>query len=146
MTAADLDSALAAIAVAVALVLLAVALRDAVTAPVPFAVLVLGVVYAAPAGGRTIPVPLYGAALLLVAELAAWSIDERVAEHAEAGLAARRLAAVLGVALLAAIAGTAVLAAARAGVERDAALTAAGAAALVAILGLLVRQAGRAPS
>ena len=148
MTAADLDSALALIAVAAALVLLAVAARNAETAPIPFAVLVLGLVYAAPAGGRTIPVPLYGAALLLVAELASWSIHERVRQRAEPGLAARRLAAVLALAALAAAGGTVVLVAARADAAGSAALTAAGAAAVVAVVAvlvLLVRQAERGP-
>jgi hypothetical protein len=60
-----------------AIVLLSLALTAGRSAPIPFALLLLGAVYAIPHGERAIPTPIYGGVLLLTAELAHWSLEER---------------------------------------------------------------------
>jgi hypothetical protein len=89
--------------------------------------------------------PLYGSALLVAAELAYWSLDERPRQRVEAGVARRRLLAVLGIAAAAIPASALVLAVARVDLPRSPALTAAGAAALVGCVALLTAIARRAP-
>ena len=132
---------LAGAAAAIVLVSAAVATRR--TAPIPLALLLLGVMYALPDGDRAVPAPVYGGALLLTAELAYWSLDEHLLQRVEPGLLARRLVAILAVVAAAILAGAVVLAASDAGVARSAAVTAAGAAAVVACAALLAALASR---
>jgi hypothetical protein len=124
-----------------AILLLLVALTAGRTAPIPFALLLLGAIYAIPDGDRAIAAPIYGGGLLLTAELAYWSLDERVRRRVQAGVATPRLLAILAVAAAAIPSGALVLIAAEANVSRSPVLTAAGAAAIVACIGLLAALA-----
>ena len=89
------------------------------------------------------PAPLAGGLLLLAAELVAASIDERIPVRAEAGVRAARLRTIGWVAALGTAAGALVLAVEGLGASRSTPLTLAGAAAVVACLALLARQAPR---
>lgn len=124
-----------------AILLLLVALTAGRTAPIPFALLLLGAIYAIPDGDRAIAAPIYGAGLLLTAELAYWSLDERVRRRVQAGVATPRLLAILAVAAATIPSGALVLIAAEADVSRSPVLTATGAAAIVACIGLLTALA-----
>ena len=126
---------------AAAILLLSLALAAARSAPIPFAVLLLGAIYTIPEGDRAIAAPIYASALLLVAELAYWSLDERVRQRVQVGTFGPRLVAILAVGAAAAPASALVLIAAEADVARSPALTAAGAAAVVACVGLLTALA-----
>ena len=126
---------------AAAILLLSLALAAARSAPIPFAVLLLGAIYTIPEGDRAIAAPIYASALLLVAELAYWSLDERVRQRVQVGTFTPRLVAMLAVGAAAAPANALVLIAAEADVARSPALTAAGAAAVVACVGLLTALA-----
>ncbi len=109
--------------------------------PIPFALLVLGAIYAIPDGDRAIAVPIYGSALLLTAELAYWALDERIQQRVQGGVSRLRLLAILAVAAAAIPASGLVLIAAEADVSRSPAITAAGAAAIVACVALLTELA-----
>lgn len=124
-----------------AILLLSLAIAAARSAPIPFAVLLLGAIYTIPEGDRAIAAPIYASALLLVAELAYWSLDERVRQRVQVGAFTPRLVAILAVGAAAAPASALVLIAAEADVARSPALTAAGAAAVVACVGLLTALA-----
>jgi hypothetical protein len=124
-----------------ATLLLLLALIAARSAPIPFALLLLGMVYAVPQGDRAVPAPLYAGALLLTAELAYWSLDERVHGRIEAGAATPRLVAILAVAAAGIGASALPLAAAEADVTRSPATTAAGAAAILGCIALLAALA-----
>jgi hypothetical protein len=126
---------------AAATILMGLALAARRSAPIPPALLVLGAIYVIPHGDRAIPEPIYGSALLLSAELAYWSLDERVPQRVHAGVGRPRLLAILAVATAAIPASGLVLIAAEADVARSPALTAAGAAAIVACVGLLIALA-----
>lgn len=126
---------------AAATLLLSLALAAARSSPIPFAVLLLGAIYTIPEGDRAIAAPIYASALLLVAELAYWSLDERVRQRIQVGAFTPRLVAILAVGAAAAPASSLVLVAAEADVARSPALTAAGAAAVVACVGLLTALA-----
>jgi hypothetical protein len=137
---------LAGAAVAVLLVFFAVLAER--TAMVPSALVLLGAVFAIPEGGHGVWTPLYGAGLLLCAELAYWSLESRVDQRVHGDVVTPRLAAILLVTALSVAAGAVVLLAAEADVGRSPATTAAAALAIVASAGLLVlltagRQAGR---
>jgi hypothetical protein len=121
--------------------LLSLALAAARSAPIPFALLLLGAIYAIPHGDRAIAAPIYSSALLLTAELAYWSLDERVHQRAQADVLTPRLLAILAVSAAAIPAGALVLIAAEADVPRSPAITAAGAAAIVACIALLTALA-----
>jgi hypothetical protein len=110
---------------------------------IPVALLLLGAIYAIPDGDRPVAAPIYGSGLLLTAELAYWSLDERVRGrvHPGVGVAAPRLLAIVAVTAAAIPAAFLVLLAAEADLARSPALTAAGAAAIVACLGLLAALA-----
>ena len=118
--------------------LLALALAAAHPAAVPFALLLLGAVYALPAGHHVIAAPIYGSVLLVTGELAYWSLDERIRERAEVGVELPRLLATLAVGVAAIPVSVLVLAAADAEVPRSPASTAVGAAAVVACVAMLV--------
>lgn len=122
---------------ALATLLLAVALAAGRTAPITFALLLLGAIYETRHGDRAITAPLYGSGLLLTAELAHWSLDERVRQRVDAGVVTPRLLAILAATAAAMPASALVLIAADADLLRSPALTAAGAAAVVACVWLL---------
>jgi hypothetical protein len=126
---------------AAATLLLSLALTAARSAPIPFSLLLMGAIYAIPDGDRALAAPIYGSALLLTAELAYWSLDERVPQRVQAGVFTPRLLAILAVSAGAIPASALVLIAAEADVARSPALTAAGAAAVVACVALLTAVA-----
>ena len=105
------------------------------------ALLLLGAIYAIPDGDRAIAAPIYGSALLLIAELTYWALDERIQQRVQAGVSRPRLLAILAVAAAAIPASGLVLIAAEADVERSPAITAAGAAAVVACVAILTAVA-----
>jgi hypothetical protein len=119
----------------------ALALAAARSAPIPFALLLLGAIYAIPEGERALAAPIYASALLLTAELAYWSLDERGDQRVQGGVVMPRLLAVLAVSAAAIPASALVLVAAEADVARSPAITAAGAAAVVACVALLTALA-----
>lgn len=120
-----------------AALLLSLALVTGRSAPIPFALLLLGAVYAIPAGDRAVWAPVYGAGLLLCAELAYWSLEFRVVQRVHGDVITPRLLAVLGVAGVSLAAGALVLLAAEAGLGRSPATTAAAALAVAGCVGLL---------
>ena len=102
--------AIAAVAALPGIVALALALVSGWPAPVPLAVVSLGASYAVSLHGhRAIDgrAPLVGAGLVLVAELAYWSLEQQSAVGEESGLQLRRalsiLATTFGSAVVAAI-------------------------------------------
>jgi hypothetical protein len=128
-------------AAAAATLLLSLALAAARSTPIPFALLLLGAMYAIPEGERAIAAPIYGGALLLTAELAYWSLDERLRQRVQAGVFAPRLLGILAVSAAAIPASALALLVAEADVARSPATTAAGAAAVVACVALLTALA-----
>ena len=112
--------------------LMALALAGGRPGAVPFALLLLGAVYALPA------VPVYGSALLVAGELAYWSLDERLRERAHPGVEVPRLLGVLAVGAAAIPVSALALVAGDADIPRSPAGTAAGAAAVVACAALFV--------
>lgn len=130
---------------------LTIAMAARASAAVTLALLLLGVEYAVSLGfGRAridLAAPVVGAALLVVGELAHWSLDERVAALSGSGLGARRLALLAGSAAVGILAASAVLAVAGlAGLaaRRSLPLTIGGCAAAGAALALLAALARRA--
>jgi hypothetical protein len=130
-------SAPALVGAALAIALLSVGLTTARSTPIPFALLLLGAVYAIPDADRAAAAPIFGSALLLTGELAYWSLDERVLIRLHSGVLMPRLLAILAVAAAAIPASTLALVTAEAGVARSPATTAAGGAAIVACIALL---------
>jgi hypothetical protein len=126
---------------AAATVLLSLALAAARSAPIPFALLLLGAIYTIPDGERAIAAPIYGSALLLTAELAYWSLDERVRQRVQAGVFVPRLLAILAVSAAAIPPSALALIAAEANVTRSPATTAAGAAAVAGCIALVTALA-----
>jgi len=87
--------------------------------------------------------PVYAAGLVLVAELAFWSVERRIAAWSDPAIAERRLAQLLGVCVGAAAVAALVLVVAAASVGGGLALEAIGVAAAIgalALLGVLVRR------
>ena len=112
------------------------------------ALLLLGATYLVPEGDRAIPAPIYGGALLLIAELAYWSLDERAPGRVEPGTAAPRVIGILAVVATGVAAGALVLLASEPEVARSPARTAAGVGAILACIAVLAvlaraRYAGR---
>jgi hypothetical protein len=139
--------------VASAVLLVSLALLTGRAAPISFSLVLLGAVYVVPDGDREIWAPLYGSGLLLLAELAYWSLESRVDQRVYGDVVTPRLVAVLLVASLSVPAGALVLLAADAGVGRSPAMTAVAALAVIACVGLLAvlatapgRGAQRTPS
>ncbi|MEP6978251.1 MAG: hypothetical protein ABI948_09390 [Thermoleophilia bacterium] len=90
--------AVAAIAAAPGLVALAFALVSGWPAPLPWAVVALGACYAVSLHGQHAidgRAPIVGGVLVLVAELAYWSLERRTPVGDEAGLHRRRALSVL---------------------------------------------------
>ena len=79
------------------MVFIAGALVSGRIAPLAIAIVLLGAVYVIPGVDGALPVSIYAGALLLTAELAWWSIDERVPARVELGTRDKRLAALLAV-------------------------------------------------
>ena len=107
------------------------------------ALVLLGAIYVVPEGDRAIPAPIYGGALLLIAELAYWSLDELAPGRVEPGTATPRLIGILAVVATGVAAGALVLLASESDVARSPARTAAGVGAIlacVAVLGTLARS------
>jgi hypothetical protein len=126
---------------AVATLLLSLALVGGRSAPIPLALLVLGALYAIPEGDRAVGAPFYGSGLLITAELAYWSLDERLRQRVQTDVITPRLLAILAVAAVAIVASALVMVAAEADVERSPGLTALAAAAVIACIGLLTALA-----
>jgi hypothetical protein len=148
-TALDAEQSAAVVAgAAAATFLLALAVAAGRSAPIPFAVLLLGATYAIPEGDPAVAAPICGSALLVTAELAYWSLDQRVPQQVHPGAVTARLLAILALAAAAIPASALVLIAAEADVARSPAITAAGAAAIVACVGLLaaLARASAAPT
>ena len=122
----------------IAALLVAVALVTGRGTPVLGALVLLGVAYVTSDGGPAIPSPLYAGMLLLMAELAFWSLDEREAGRVEPGTGAPRLRAILAVAATGVAASALVLLASEANTERSPETTAAGVAAVLGCVGVLV--------
>jgi hypothetical protein len=131
---------------AFALIALLVALAGGPSSAVPWALAALGGEYAAwlalRDGGVDTRAPLYGAELLLVAELSYWVIDRRSAARADQELDVRRAVTLL-ILLAASIAlGALLLAASSVTIGGGVALEAlgvAGAVALLVVVAILVR-------
>ena len=123
--------------------LLALALLTGRFWPVGLVLVLLGTIYVVPGGDRAIPAPIYGGALLLIAELAYWSVDDRAAGRIEPGTARPRLLGILAVVATGVAAGALVLFASESDVARSPARTLAGVGAIlacVAVLGALSRS------
>ena len=88
--------------------------------------------------------PFYAAGLLLLAEVAYWSIDLRVAGREDAALMLRRVGALTGLALVSVAVGTFVIAASAVSLSSGLLWDAIGGAAAVATLAVLARLARRA--
>jgi hypothetical protein len=122
-----------------AALLVAVALVGGLRTPVFAALVLLGAIF--PEGGRALPAPIYAGVMLLAAELALWSLDEREPARAEPGTGAPRLRGVLAVAATGVAASALVLLASETDVTRSPAATAAGVVAILGCLGILVALA-----
>ena len=129
-----------------AVVLVSLALVTGRAAPLPFALVLLGAVYAVPEGERAVWAPLYGSGLLVCAELAYWSLESRVSQPVHGDVVTPRLAAVLLLGAASVPAGALVLLAAEAGLDRSPATTAVAALALAACVGLLAMLARARPA
>jgi hypothetical protein len=126
---------------AAATILLSLAVVWRRSAPIPFALLVLGALYAIPDGDRAVGAPFYGGVLLITAELAYWSLDERIPQRVQTDVVTPRLLAILALGAVAIVASALVLLAAEADVARSPGTTAAAAAAVLACIGLLTALA-----
>ena len=125
------------LAVASATVLLAAALAAGHVTPAFVAVLLLGAIYVIPESDRALPAPIYAGTLLLTAELAFWSLDERELSRVEPGTGTPRLRGILVVAAVGVPAAWLVELASEADIVRSPAWTAAGAAAILACVAIL---------
>ena len=108
--------------------------------------MLLGALYVIPEGERALGPALYGAGLLLMAELAYWSLESRVTQPVHGDVVTPRLAAVLLLAAASVPAGALVLLAAEAGLDRSPATTAAAALAVAGCVGLLAVLARARPA
>jgi hypothetical protein len=108
---------------------------------VSVALLLLATMYVVPEGDRAIPAPIYGGALLLIAELAFWSLDERAPGRVEPGTGMPRLIGILALVATAVGAGALVLLASESEVARSPARTATGIGAILACIAVLAALA-----
>jgi hypothetical protein len=106
-------------------------------------VLLLGAIYVIPDGDRMTPAPIYAGGLLLIAELALWSLDERGPARVEPGTAMPRLLGILAVVATGVAAGELVRLASESDVARSPARTAGGVAAILACVAVLAALATR---
>ena len=129
-----------------AVLFVSLALVTGRAAPIPFALVLLGALYAVPEGERAVWAPLYGSGLLVCAELAYWSLESRVTQPVHGDVVTPRLAAVLLLAAASVPAGALVLLAAEAGLDRSPATTAVAALAVAGCVGLLAVLARARPA
>jgi hypothetical protein len=122
-------------AAAAAAVLVAAALVTGFITPVFAALVLLGAIF--PDGGQALPAPVYAGVLLLTAELAFWSLDERAPGRLEPGTGAPRLRGIAAVTAIGVAASALVLLASEADTTRSPVATAIGVAAILAALGVL---------
>jgi hypothetical protein len=129
-----------------AVFLLVVGLALGRSAAVPWAIVGLGVAYAATLEGDDLDgrVPLYAAGLLVTAELAYWALHLRDSARDEPGMALRRLIGLLIAAAAAVIAGSLLVAVAQFPLRGGLAVEAVGLAAAVGALTILFMAARRA--
>jgi hypothetical protein len=134
----------------VAIALLAAALGFGWPAGIPWALSVLGGEFVGAlyvrGGSLDVAAAVYGAALLLTAELAYWSLDARTRSDDQAGLALRRGAVVLMVGIGSLGIGLVGVAVARLRVEGSLALTAVAVGAAVLALVIVAAMARRTGS
>jgi hypothetical protein len=130
----------AAVAVGATL-LLPLALVTGRSTPISIALVLLGAIYIVPEGDRAVPAPMYAGALLLIAELAFWSLDERTPGRVEPGTGTPRLLGVLGVGATGVAASALVLLASEGDLARSPARTAAGVGAVLACVAILTALA-----
>lgn len=126
-------------AAAAAALLVAAALVTGLATPVLAALVVLGAIY--PESGQALPAPVYAGILLLAAELAFWSLDERAPARVEPGTGASRLRGILAVTAVGVGAGALVLLASKIDTTRSAAATAIGVAAILGCIAVLAALA-----
>ena len=129
-----------------ALVLLAFALALRLARIVPWVVLAAGAAYLTGRAGNSVvdgKATLVGAALLLAAELAVWSIEHDARIVAERALTIRRIARLAGLVGAAFLVNVMLLGAAGVSAESDVLLAAVGVAASVSAIALIVRLARR---
>jgi hypothetical protein len=124
-----------------ATLLLVLALAAGRVAPILLALALLGAIYVVPDGDRATPAPIFAGSLLLIAELAFWSLDERTPGHLEPGTSTPRLLGILAVVVAATAASTLVMLAAEIDMARSPAGTAAGVGAILACVALLAALA-----
>ena len=132
----------AAAATAAAL-LVAAGLATGMATPLLAALVLLGAIY--PEGGQAIPAPIYAGALLLTAELAFWWLDECDAGRVEPGTGTPRLLGIVAATAAGVAAAALVLLAGELDTKRSPLATAAGVAAIlgsVAVLLVLARLRG----
>jgi hypothetical protein len=111
----------------------------------PWTIGVLGALYTgslyAPGGASVGAAPLYGAGLLLLGELTAWSLSLRTRMREEPAVLLLRLATIAGAVVGSAVVGVALVALATANSGGGVAWTLLGTAAVMAAVGLVVRAA-----
>jgi hypothetical protein len=129
-----------------AVFLLVVGLALGRGAAVPWAIVGLGVAYAATLEGDELDgrVPLYAAGLLLTAELAYWALQLRDGARDEPGMAPRRFIGLLIAAAAAIVAGSLLVAVAHVPLRGGLAVEAIGLAAAIGALVILLLAARRA--
>jgi hypothetical protein len=120
-------------------VLVAAALLTGFVTPIFAALVLLGAIY--PDGAHALPAPLYAGVLLLIAELAFWSLDERAPVRLEPGTGAPRLRGIVAVTAVGVAASALVLLASEADTARSPVATAIGVAAIFACVAVLVALA-----
>ena len=126
-----------------AILFLGVGLSTRRLGAIPVGLLLLGALHVASDGDQSIGTVVDGSCLLLVAELAYWSIDEHGRRPVRPGVVAPRLVAILAVVVAAVPASVLVHLAADIDIPRTPASTAAGATAIVACVALIAALARR---
>ena len=129
-----------------AVFLLGVGLALGRSAAVPWAIVGLGVAYAATLEGDDLDgrVPLYAAGMLVTAELAYWALQLRDGARDEPGMAVRRLIGLLIAAAAAVVAGSLLIAVAHVPLRGGLAVEAIGLVAAIGALAILTLTARRA--
>ena len=128
-------------AAAAAALLIAAALATGLATPLFAAMVLLGAIF--PEGAQAVPAPVYAGALLLTAELAFWSLDERDAGRVEPGAGTPRLLGIVAVTATGVAASALVLLASEIDTSRSPGATAAGLAAILGCLAVLLALAPR---
>ena len=123
-------------AAAAAAVLVGAALVTGFITPVFAALVLLGAIY--PDGAHALPAPVYAGVLLLTAELAFWSLDERAPVRGEPGPGAPRLRGIVAVTAVGVAASALVLLASVADTARSPVATAIGVTAILGCVAVLV--------